>query len=213
MNKGYFQFKEQYIKEEEGKEEKPSNTDLGRTKDEVNTAFDKAVKEAERKSKAEDRIYGVYQDRVLRPERFKVQLVADQSNLEFWNLVGQTDHNGDFQKTGTILYDLGEAVLDEKLSITGRRALKRSAKKNKSRLKIARKRAKRKVAPTKKIMARAQRRARKKIAAHLTSGRGTSGMSHAQLNKLQTMVNARHGQLDQLRRQLIPQTRKDDRKK
>lgn len=214
MTKSFFQFKEEYLPEEEKKEEDDhANEKSGRVKDLVNKKYREAVERAEKKS-ADGHTYGVYQDRTLRPEIFEVRRCSDEcTDLDRWVLLGQAKDKTFSKAPGvSLLYDLGEGTIQERLSISGRRSLKRAAKKNKARLKIARARAKRKRANTKTIQKRAQKRARKQIAKHLTGGRSTSRFSHTQLNRLQTMVNARSGQLDQLRRKLIPQARKDDRK-
>lgn len=103
------------------------------------------------------------------------------------------------------------SVMNEALSFAGRRALKRAAKKRKARLTTSRRIAKRKTATFGKIKNRASRRARRSMEKQITGGKIRKNLSHAGLNRLQQMVNARSGMLDQLRRKLVPQVRADER--
>lgn len=112
-------------------------------------------------------------------------------------------------------YELSaEAKLYEKLTMKGRMALSRAAHKRKSKLTLGRKKAKRKTAQYKDLYGRASRRARRMMANQLAGGVfKRDHASHAGLNRMQTMINSRSGQLDMLRRKLLSKTRKDDRKK
>ena len=104
--------------------------------------------------------------------------------------------------------------LSEKLSLKGRVSLSRAAHKRAAKLTLGRKRARRKTATHDQLMKRASRRARRHIQNQLSGGKFKKDhASHAGLNRMQTMINARKGQLDALRRRFLVKTRADDRNK
>lgn len=173
------------------------------------------IKKAEKGSKYGDHEWHVVQDKI----NGVIKAVDDMPNHESVHLLG-TAVNGVYTQNMKIPYSYFEEeksvefqMIDELLSFAGRRALKRSAKQRKARLKISRNLAKKRTAPMSKILNRAQRRARRNIASHILGGKPKKNLSHAGLNRIQQMVNARHGMLDQLRRKMIPAVRADERRR
>lgn len=182
-------------------------------KEDLDEAYATAIKKAERESKYGDHEWHVIMDKISG----KIEAVDDRPDHDRYYLLG-TAVNGVYTQNMQIPYSAFDEnaspemeMIDEILSFAGRRALKRAAKQRKSRLKIARNMAKKRTAPMGKIVNRAQRRARRAIAANILGGKTKSNLSHAGLNRIQQMVNARHGMLDQLRRKLIPSVRADER--
>ena len=182
-----------------------------KAEDDLEKEYKKAIEKAEKHSRSGDREWYVYQDKITG----KVEAFDDKQDLERNWLLG-TSYNGSYtqqMKPNKLEEEYKQELqaIDELLTFAGRRGLKRAAKRRKSRLAISRKQAKRRTAPMAKITNRAQRRARRRIAAHLLGGKSKANLSHTGLNRIQQMVNARSGMLDQLRRKLVPQVRKDDR--
>ena len=99
--------------------------------------------------------------------------------------------------------ELEGTIIDEKLSVLGRRKLKRAAKKNKLKLKIARKKAKTKSATPAVLKKRAARQARAAMKRTMFGTMSGRKLNNTMINRMQTMVNARSGQLDVLRRSLL----------
>ena len=166
----------------------------------------------------------IYQDVLVNPAYFKSVKVPNNGTIDdavsalqrgtendrdrFTRLICIV-RNGEVEEISKPLYDLGESIL-EKFSGMGRRSLKRSARKNKIKLRLARLKAKKRRATRDRLSKRATKRARKIIKNKLLKGRNIKKLSTAQLNRLNLMVDARPGQLDALRRKLLPQVRKDE---
>ena len=91
-------------------------------------------------------------------------------------------------------------TIDEKMSALGRRKLKRAAKKNKLKLKIARKKAMSKKATPAILKKRAARAARYAAKKNMFGSLRGKKLNNAQRNRMQDLINKRPGQLNMLRR-------------
>lgn len=118
----------------------------------------------------------------------------------------------------TLMEDLSEGAAEQEiategLSLMGRKKLKRAAKRNRKKLQIGRKKAKFKRATPAVLKKRAARRARAAMKKKLFGNTTGKKLSNSALNKMQNMVNARSGQLDDLRRRMVKVGISDNRKK
>jgi len=108
--------------------------------------------------------------------------------------------------------DIDPLISEAGLSFMGRKSLKRAAKRRKGPLKVAVRRAKRKTASLKTLVSRTQRRARRSVEKKFLHGVSKSKLSAAGKSRVERQTSAREGQLKQLRKRLLPDVRKADRK-
>ena len=102
--------------------------------------------------------------------------------------------------------------LDELLSISGRRKKARDAKRRKTQLKIARKRARRKMARDPVLKKRSRRTARKEMEAKLLKGKKKSDMSDAIKASIERILdnNAFKRRIDIRQKRLMPTKRRQE---
>lgn len=98
--------------------------------------------------------------------------------------------------------------LDEALSISARRKRSMSAKRNKTKLALGRKRAAMKAPTKEKLMARAEKRARAQFAASLSKGTYDTG-SAADKARIEDRLKKLGPRIDVLAKRLLPAVRKD----
>jgi hypothetical protein len=103
--------------------------------------------------------------------------------------------------------------LEEKLSVSGRLKLKRSIKRNKSRIKLGQKRARKRTANTEVIGRRSSRRARAAVTKQVMKGKKKSDLSPAARAAVEKRVDRYKSRINRLKKRFIPKVRKDDRNK
>lgn len=217
MTQDFFKFR-QTINEDRDDTEKrrKKRKENTATREQMESAFEDARDDAIEKSQHQEKHYHVYQNTVDFLI-FKVCIATEcpDKDDEQWLEIGYAEAStgkwiGSTPNYKRFIEGVQTKMTFEKFSGKGRRSLKRSARKNKNKLRLARLKAKKRRATKDRMNKRAMKRARKQIKNKLLKGRPIRKLSTSQLNRLNLMVDARPGQLDALRRKLLPKVRKDE---
>lgn len=121
----------------------------------------------------------------------------------------QKRKRGAHDTSGTV----SEADIDEVLSTQARMKKKAQLRRNKTKLKIGRKRQSKRIASMDRLKRRSRRQARAAVLKKVLRGKDKSDLSYGSRASYERMVNRRQAMITRMARKLLPKTRAADRSK
>lgn len=146
---------------------------------------------------------------MAKPLNFKDFLAVDYTP----GMDGQISKNAKRRKQDTATGNNGEStdpLQKEVLSFQGRRALARAMKRNKSRLKMSRKRAMQKSATKDTLMKRATKQARNQLFKKFSKDAGRGDLTPQRRGEIEKRVKKMSSRVTAIARKLLPSVRQSD---
>lgn len=150
------------------------------------------------------------EDKVAKPLNFKDFLAVDYTPGQD----GQISKNAKKRKQDTATGNTAEdSEQNEVLSFQGRRALARAMKRNKSRLKMSRKRAMQKSATKDTLMKRATKQARNQLFKKFSKDASRGDLTPQRRSEIEKRVKKMSTRVTAIARKLLPSVRKSDKER
>ena len=124
----------------------------------------------------------------------------------------QTSWNAKKRKRG-VVGESSEIPEARQLSLASRRALARAMKRNKAKIKLARKRALKRTATRDVIVKRATKQARSQVFKKLAKDKSKSDMTPQRRAEIEKRLDRYKGRISKMARKLIPTVRKQDKER